>query len=137
MCITTGSICGAGMYMLGQTRCIRGRKPPIMLTSDRGDRDTIQPRQRIAYPRGPGIHSLSDSGLFPRACSCRCSSSARMSASSLDVWRTTSRTSAMKMSNRRGKSTHLFSGSHQMVSNMCHRLTAHMPSFRRGIHGLR
>lgn len=31
----------------------------------------------------------------------------------------------------------VITSSHQTISNICRRLTAHMPSFRRGIHGLR
>ena len=49
---------------------------------------------------------VGDSGLISGGCSCRCRSSARISASSLNVWRTIIRTTVIKMFNRRGESTH-------------------------------
>ena len=67
---------------------------------------TIQCRRRRIPQTARRTQSIQDSGIVSRGCSCKCTSSARVSASQLNFWRITIRVAAMNMLNRRSERTH-------------------------------
>ena len=79
----------------------------IILASPCGDRETMQASSAYSMPHtARRTYSIACSGPIDVGGSFRCTSSARMAGSSLNLWRTTVSTAAKKMLNNSGDSTH-------------------------------
>ena len=79
----------------------------IILASPCGDRETMQASSAYSMPHtSRRTQSIAGSGPIDVGGSFRCTSSARMAGSSLNLWRTTVSTAAKKMLNNSGDSTH-------------------------------
>ena len=80
----------------------------IVFASARGDRDTMQASSDYnILQTAQRIQSIEDSGPVSRICSCSCTSSARVSVLSLNLWRKESKTAETEIINRRGENTYL------------------------------
>ena len=79
----------------------------IILASPCGDRETMQASSACSMPQtARRTSSIAGSGPIDVEGSFRCTSSARMAGSSLNLWRTTFSTAAKKMLNSSGDNTH-------------------------------
>ena len=109
-CITTGGICGASFLMISVffSETVRSNAShtwtitSIVFASARGERDTTHSSPAYNIPRtARRTQSIGASSLVSRRCSCK------MSASSINLWRTSSRRSDEKVKQEKREYTSL------------------------------